>query len=591
MTLHVSLLGIDGSGKSTVARTLPSLLSAESGLTVGLAGEQFRLTGPEQDHVTDGFEPPGLPVTARLNAVLRWLTHQWVNIPALYAAVKLVQMIVQDVAARAMAARFRPDVMISDGNTVLCTAGRAANYLWPASGGRAADPEHVKILLRFLMTGEHAEPLPQLPRLGLARFICRVLRLFRVHHLLPDVVVFLDASPSTALARAAARGNGLDRHENHADMTQARGMYLAAMDVLRRLVPTLSVVWVDVEGITAAATMHRVVGELRPVLPAPRALGHELAPLGSAPRMTGLLLVRKLVSLHYVLGYLVMHALSDAWREPFFLFSSLGRRLLKEGYSAELMREIYVRTDEPGTWADRIFLRYPLHRAVYDRLALVTHALSQELERRLRTGGTVRVFTGPSGFSDDVMGALEQVRARMPQAMARVEVVAADLDPRGVLQPDIEARARALGVNLRFLRGDLTGPELRAQAGGRFDLAVFVGLSSWIPKPDCLRHLRWLRESLVEDGTLVTDCFTPAPYALSGSHMGYRASYYAPQQYADLVAFSGFDGARMTLASGRDGINHVLVAQLGLSATTSTALTREPAARRNLPISLQPGSV
>src|SRR5688500_13597737 len=103
MTRHVSLLGIDGSGKSTIVRSLPALLSAETGLTVAGAGEQFRLSGPDRDHVSSDFSPPSLPWTARLNGFLRWLAHQCVNVSALYAVVKLVQMVVQDAAARALA--------------------------------------------------------------------------------------------------------------------------------------------------------------------------------------------------------------------------------------------------------------------------------------------------------------------------------------------------------------------------------------------------------------------------------------------------------------------------------------------------------
>jgi len=38
MSLHVCVLGIDGSGKSTVAAALPSILAAETGCVVGSAG-------------------------------------------------------------------------------------------------------------------------------------------------------------------------------------------------------------------------------------------------------------------------------------------------------------------------------------------------------------------------------------------------------------------------------------------------------------------------------------------------------------------------------------------------------------------------
>ena len=42
---------------------------------------------------------------------------------------------------------------------------------------------------------------------------------------LPDILVFLDLSPEISLTRIASRGK-VDRHENLADLTQAREMYL-----------------------------------------------------------------------------------------------------------------------------------------------------------------------------------------------------------------------------------------------------------------------------------------------------------------------------------------------------------------------------
>ena len=94
----------------------------------------------------------------------------------------------------------------------------------------------------------------------------------------------------------------------------------------------------------------------------------------------------------------------------------------------------------------------------------------------------------------------------------------------------------------------------------RYNLGLFIGLSSWLPKPYTVRHLRWLRENLREDGLLVTDCFTPEAYAVSGRHAGYKAQYYAPQSYQVLLDYCGFDGIGAVVESGRDHINHVLMA-------------------------------
>jgi len=149
--------------------------------------------------------------------------------------------------------------------------------------------------------------------------------------------------------------------------------------------------------------------------------------------------------------------------------------------------------------------------------------------------------------------------------MKRVHIIAADLDPHGVLESNLSKRAEHLGVRLTFLRGDLTDQifRRRLEEFAPFDLALFIGLSSWLPKPDTLAHLTWLGRNLRADGRLVTDCFTPEAYALSGRYIGYKANYYAPEVYRAMLDYCGFDGLTAEIASGRDRINHVLVAALG----------------------------
>jgi hypothetical protein len=42
--------------------------------------------------------------------------------------------------------------------------------------------------------------------------------------------------------------------------------------------------------------------------------------------------------------------------------------------------------------------------------------------------------------------------------------------------------------------------------------------------------------------------------------VGYRANYYEPEVYRALVDYCGFDGLGADVESGRDRINHVLIA-------------------------------
>jgi hypothetical protein len=568
--LHVCVLGVDGSGKSTVTAALPGVLAAEMNLVAGAAGDAFRVVGPDEDHLAPGFHPDGLPVAARLAMRFRRAAKRAADDRKLYPVLKLAHMLCQDGAAEVLSRRYRAGVMVSDGNAVLSTAGRAANYLRAASDGDGAqgpapDEEDLRAAFAYVLDAGPvpAGSAPRLSRLRKGRLIYKLCRLLRLRApWLPDVVILLDLSPEAAVARINARGKKVDRHENLADLAQAREMYLKAVRAFRRYDSRGAAHVIRVDGLSTGETISAVVEALRPHLLARGSKGGRCeATLGTTGLAEGAI-QKKAFSPRYVTHYLLAECLRGAWREPTFFFSNLGRLLLREGYSAGVMKAIYDQDARGYGRLDRVFLEYPLHRAVYDRLQSLTDRIETEIESRLGGGREVRLFTAPSGFAYDVFRPLEAIARRRPDCLRRVHVVAADLDPHNVLGGELAARAEQLGVRFTFLRGDITGDEMRRAVGqaAPYDLALFVGLSSWLPKPQTVRHLRWVRRHLRAGGLLITDSFTPAAYALSGRYVGYRANYYAPEVYRALVDYCGFDGPAAEVVSGRDRINHVLFA-------------------------------
>ncbi len=557
MTTHVAILGIDGSGKSTVAQALPALAAARLGVRAASAGAAFAVCDPDQDLAGGGVAARGLPLSARATPALRRAAKRCAAIRWLYPLVKLVQLLVQDLAARRLARRYRADVVFDDGHGLLCAAGRLANY----AGGTS--DAHVVALLEFVRGG----PLP--PDTGfLAGVRLRAMRAaFRCARLLgldvawlPDVAVFLDVAPAVALERIARRGAPRDPHENPWDMTRARDGYLAALGALERA-GALRVHVVASAALGPGETCARILDALAPALgqagAARRASDDVLGTTAATRRAPW----RRVLRAEY-LAYLVSDLRHGAWREPFFLASRHGRALLREGYSAGVMRRIYEQDRRRPGRLDRVFLGYPLHRAVYDRLQVLVTVLERELVARLGRTGGVRILSAPCGTAEDLFRALERVAARGRVALSRVHVVAADLDPHAELRAAIRERAGALGVSVEFVRCDLTDPASRERLGAApFDLALFVGLSGWIDKPSLLAHLAWLRGALRPSGVLVTDCFVAASYARSGWMAGFRTSYYAPATYAALLDACGFATARAETATGRDRLNHVLVAR------------------------------
>jgi Thymidylate kinase len=568
VTLHVCVLGIDGSGKSTISAAMPAILAAETGLLAGAAGETFRVCGPDEDHLAPKFHPDGLPLSARLSTRFKRTAKRLADNRTLYPAFKIAQMLAQDVAAAALGRRYHARVIVSEGNALLSATGRAANYLRAASDGshrRSPDAGDLEAVFSYILDGRPIPPESRrrLPSLRRARAIYTLAgRLGLRAAWLPDVVIFLDLSPEISVTRIASRGRRVDRHENLADLTQAREMYLKSLEALGRYRSPEAAHRIPLDGLTPAETVGAVVEVIGPHLSARRYESEaQEGPLGTSGR-TGGEMRKTALSRRYLIRYLLPRWFSGAWREPTFLFSSLGRLFLEEGYSAGVMRAIYDRDEKGYGLLDRVFLEYPLHRAVYDRLEILTRRIEAELEARLRRRREVRIFTAPSGFAYDLFRPLEKIAARLPELMDRVEVVATDLDPHGALAGELAERAERLGIRFEFLRGDMTDGAMRRrfEETAPYDVALFVGLSAWLPKPQTLDHLRWICQNLREDGVLLTDSFTADAYALSGRYVGYRANYYEPEVYRVLIDYCGFDGLDADVESGRDGINHVLIA-------------------------------
>jgi thymidylate kinase/SAM-dependent methyltransferase len=581
MSFRLSLLGIDGSGKSLVTAALADLVAGELGLTVALVGDDVRVNSPTEDRLRPGLAPDGQPVSARLALQLRLLAKRAAAHRRLYPPLKLAHLAMQASAARRLEASYRPDVIVSDGHLLLSAAGRAVNYL-AGSGAEGVDPvDQVERVYQHVM-GE--APLPPddawaaLPGLRLMRWLRRLdewasLGLFR----LPDAVLLLDVAPEVALARLRLSGRPMDGHETLEALTQARRMYQAAAEFFRRRQGRPRAEVLDVTALSVGEALRAALAFVRsrlcahpaPLIPTPIPsapsghLGRSRAALGSPTAV-----VRHVVSHRYLARYLLPQIGQGSLRELAFPLSALGRQMLREGYSADVMRAIYQRSERPQPLADRLFLGYGLHRAVYHRLGIVTDLVQREVQARLSgmaDGEAARILSAPSGYALDLLRPLRELARSSAARPGSLCVLASDLDPDGRIEPEVGRALTGLGVRFRFLRGDLTGPDVRAEfcRRGPFDLIVFVGLSSWIPKAHLLRHLRLAARLLAPGGLLISDCFTAHAFALSGHYAGFAASYYTPRDYASLLAYCGFPSDGIAWSSGPEGINHVGAARVG----------------------------
>ncbi|MBN2010451.1 FAD-dependent oxidoreductase [candidate division KSB1 bacterium] len=239
MSFHICILGIDGSGKSTITKKLSATLASETKIMVATAGESLRMVDGKIHSIRSDHQLSTFSITARLAHYFKMKAKHHADNRKLYPLFKLLHMAFQDKAACQIETRYTPDVVISDGNLLLCTLGRAANYLQPASESKtSADTfesettENFKAILAYLAEGN---PLPMqtkqaFPDYKKAGLIRKMLSLFGIRKmLLPDLVIFLDVDAHTAMARIHNRGQKIDKHENIEDLNQAREMYLKTL--------------------------------------------------------------------------------------------------------------------------------------------------------------------------------------------------------------------------------------------------------------------------------------------------------------------------------------------------------------------------
>ena len=654
MSLYVSIIGIDGSGKSTVLSALADLAAAELGMTAAAVGDGFWAKTPEEDRFRPGFFPDGKAPVAHLNQLLHKGAKAATDHRRLYPPLKLAHLATQERVARWIEARYQPDVILCDGNLLLSAAGRAINYVDPK-----AEPDaltlSIDVLYEHVMDGKPlpSPPAPRqaIPCLGLMRWLRRLDGWLHLNMLqLPDVLVFLDVAPETALARLTARGRKLDGHENLHDLAQAQAMYRRVVAFFRHRRDASHAAVIDATALSVGETLQQVLDLLRR-LPTGRGRagiypqGKQRGRLGTTDQELSKTstVFKKVLTYRYLIRYALLNLHRGSAHELTFPMSRLGQLFLREGYSAEVMRAIYLQESHRYGLLDRIFLGYPLHRAVYHRLGILRRAIERELWHRLArlpAGEAIKVMTAPSGYAFDLFQPLERIARSRREWLQPFYILASDLDLDGRIEAELARSARKVGLGLlaatepaqanatrspqspdpdperservprkgegkgkgsangasrsttglAFVRGDLTSAEMRERfrRSGPYDVVLFVGLSCWISKPHLVRHMKLIRQHLLAPGgVLVTDCFTPHAFALSGKYVGYKANYYSPKAFTNILAYCGFDPADMAWQSGPEGINHVCVARvrpIGIPPSPSPGLgrvVREPALSRS----------
>jgi deoxyadenosine/deoxycytidine kinase len=269
MSFHICLLGIDGSGKSTITASLPAVLATELNIISAGAGDTFQVVNGEENYLTSKSYQKNFPLAARLSRYFKGIAKKYVDNRKIYPVFKLMNLYFQDIEAQKLVNKYSPGLMISDGNLLLSTLGRAANYLQPASESeersdsrQTVNPDDLKSLIEYIID---KKPLPEKTRIVVPDLI-KIGILIKFLHLtvidkllLPDMVIFMDILPERALDRINIRGKKIDLHENINDLTQARNMYLKTIEAFNKYRGRISAHSISVDNHTPDQVLSEII--------------------------------------------------------------------------------------------------------------------------------------------------------------------------------------------------------------------------------------------------------------------------------------------------------------------------------------------
>jgi 1-acyl-sn-glycerol-3-phosphate acyltransferase len=217
--LSIAVLGVDGSGKSSLSAAVTRALSESA---------QVCRVSDYLEFFEHGVEKTLQPLLEEnVRQALRRYTKSARSLKQ-YKLPKLAELWLRDYLMKEIERWYAPDVVVFDGSPVINLAAWARIYK-----GDAFDADTCENALRIITDGsgqtastrDGGADLPELialQRLGLAAMT------------LPDAVILLDVPPNVCVERIRRRGEPRQVHETEEKLALLREGYLMACDVIRK---------------------------------------------------------------------------------------------------------------------------------------------------------------------------------------------------------------------------------------------------------------------------------------------------------------------------------------------------------------------
>jgi 1-acyl-sn-glycerol-3-phosphate acyltransferase len=214
----LAVLGIDGSGKSTLSQRAAMALSA----TRRVCRVSDRLEFYEDGVCRTVRALPSEQLRQALGRyakTARSLKH--------YKIPKLAELLLRDHLLRELRRWHRPDIAVTDGSPVINLTAWARLYKEDLFDRRVSAAAMRILTGRDAGCGDTSAGLRELPELAALE------RLHLARLSLPDAVVLLDVDPAESVRRIHARGEPVQAHETEEKLSRLREAYLMVCEVLR----------------------------------------------------------------------------------------------------------------------------------------------------------------------------------------------------------------------------------------------------------------------------------------------------------------------------------------------------------------------
>jgi len=218
--LHIAVIGVDGSGKSSCyERLLQSSATQEK--VAGIGDEVF--IAHKDNLLKVPTDIVRVKVKRTLNRIVKLCRNKF-----LYQISKMIELIVRSKIQDTITHRYAPRTIITDGASLINMLG------W----GRYYHPQHFteKNYIKFIYYLTRAKRIPWYKILYYLRNIPELFvinNIFWVELKIPDVVIFLKVDSKEAINRILNRGKEIQVHEEKEFLAKLQEAYIFALDILK----------------------------------------------------------------------------------------------------------------------------------------------------------------------------------------------------------------------------------------------------------------------------------------------------------------------------------------------------------------------